>query len=153
MRRITVRGHMLLRAPLLAFTVISASCAATAFIVVEAQSPAVESGRVAQPIGIKTLGGVFTPILPLGCAVPCAVTNTFSTAEDSQREVLVQVYRGTDARVTGDQLLGIFAITGFRLMPRGQPSIAVTLVARGHDVVMLARDRSGVPLRIEKRST
>src|SRR5688572_4709920 len=64
-------------------------------LAVETPSSAVSGdGALRESIGIETLGGVFTPILIKGCELPCVVSQTFSTAEDDQDQILIHVLRG-----------------------------------------------------------
>jgi molecular chaperone DnaK (HSP70) len=84
---------------LVVVTVVSAQTTSTGqrslvVVEVEANSPVLWRAQLTEPIGIETLGGVFTSILAAGCALPCEVTNTFSTAEDKQTEIKI-VYRAT----------------------------------------------------------
>ena len=125
----------------------------TASIVVESRSPALRGGQVAEPVGLRTLGGVFTPILQAGCALPCEVTNTFSTAEDNQTEILIFLFRGSGSLVSENHSLGIFAIVDLPPLPRGEPQVSVTLKAASGDIVLAARESSGARLRIERRGT
>jgi molecular chaperone DnaK len=107
--------------------------------IVEARSPAVGAdGTVAEPVGIETLGGVFTPLLEVGCPVPCEKKEMFSTASDNQDQVTIALYRGRASVVRDATFLGRFQITGIPPMKRGEPQIEVTLAARGSDLVMEA---------------
>jgi molecular chaperone DnaK (HSP70) len=75
-------------------TVASAQTTSTtksALVVIEANSPALRRAQVAEPIGLETLGGAFTPILKAGCSLPCEATNTFSTAVDKQAEIKISL--------------------------------------------------------------
>src|SRR3989442_589078 len=71
--------------------------AASRGLEVEKSTPAVEQGKLVEDIGIETLGGVFTPLLPRGRGVPCEVTETFATAADNQDNVQVRLFRGVAA--------------------------------------------------------
>jgi len=125
--------------------------AQSALLVIEANSPVLLRAQVREPIGLETLGGVFTPILKAGCSLPCEVTNTFSTAEDRQTEIKISLFRGSGSLVSENYSLGSFAILGIPPLPRGKPLIAVTLRAVGADIILIARDSAGAQLRIERR--
>ena len=118
------------------------STAAPNKTLVETGSPAIQGGRILQEsIGVETLGSVFTPLLEAGTLVPCQVTESFSTAEDNQDEILVTLYRGKAGRVADAHLLGRYAITGIPPQPRGSPYIEVEFSATDRDILLSARDR------------
>ncbi len=93
-------------------------------------------------MGIETLGGVFTPLLAVGCAAPCSSSEIFSTAEDGQTQIQVLLYRGNAKLVSQAHFLGRFEITGFAEAPRGTPRVKVTFVASGRDISLHAIDAS-----------
>ncbi len=128
------------------------SPSSTASIVVEHDSPVVVGTQLAEPIGLETLGGVFTTLLEKGCRLPCEITETFSTAEDNQTEIKIFLFRGPAAMAVKNHPLGAFAIVGVPAMPRGRPLVHVTLRAADGRIVMRARDSTGAPIRIERRS-
>jgi len=127
------------------------SIAQSALVVVEANSPALRRAQLAEPIGLETLGGVFTPILKAGCSLPCEATNTFSTAADKQTEIKISLFRGSGNLAAQNYSLGSFAILGFPPLPRGKLIIEVTLQAAGADINLIAKDPAGAQLRIERR--
>ncbi len=109
--------------------------------VVETQSPAVGAdGKLAESIGIEALGGVFTPLISQGAAVPCSVSEIFSTATDNQSLIPVKLYRGTGRLVTMCHLLGQFQITGVPPAPRGTPQIEVTLAVQDRSILLSAQN-------------
>ena len=120
--------------------------------VVEAASPAVGAdGKLAQSIGIETLGGVFTPLLSQGTAVPCSVSEIFSTAADNQNQIMVKPYRGTAKLVADCDYLGQFQVVGIPPAARGMPQIEITFAVQDGNVLLSARDlASGTPMRIKK---
>jgi len=139
---------------LAAITVTSSQKTSTAqneLVVVEANSPILRQAQVTESIGLETLGGVFTPILKAGCSLPCEATNMFSTAADKQTEIKISLFRGSGPLVSENHSLGRFAILGIPPLPRGKPSIAVTLRATDADIILIARDSAGAQLRIERR--
>jgi molecular chaperone DnaK (HSP70) len=148
--RLTAMGMILLAV----VTVASAQTTSTtksALVVIEANSPALRRAQVAEPIGLETLGGAFTPILKAGCSLPCEATNTFSTAVDKQAEINISLFRGSGSLVSENYSLGSFAILGIPSLPRGSPIIAVTLRATDTDIVLIASDSGGAQLHIERR--
>jgi molecular chaperone DnaK len=115
----------------------------------EKHTRAVEHGRLVENIGIETLGGVFTPFLSRGQAVPCEVTETFGTAADNQDRIQVRLFRGTRKLVKESTLIGRFAIEGLPKKPRGIVSVAVTFsVTSEGDIIVGAHEQSGQPLRV-----
>ncbi len=132
------------RLPALAILFVAACVASAPQIeptIVEARSPAVgPDGTVAAPVGLETLGGVFTPLLETGCPIPCEKKEIFSTASDNQDQVMIALYRGRVSMVRDATFLGRFQITGIPPMKRGEPQIEVTVAARGSDLVMQATD-------------
>jgi molecular chaperone DnaK len=77
-------------------------------------------------LGIETLGGVATPIIPRNTTIPTSKGQTFSTAADSQPSVEVHVFQGERAMAADNKSLGRFILDGIPPAPRGLPQIEVT---------------------------
>jgi molecular chaperone DnaK (HSP70) len=123
-----------------------AGCARTesASLVVEAPSEAISpDGTLREPVGIGTLGGVLTPLLAKGCKLPCATSQTFSTAENGQGQILLHLYRGEAVLSKSAHSLGTFQISGIAPMARGEPSILVEFKADQGGITLTATDRQG----------
>src|SRR5216684_349705 len=77
-------------------------------------------------LGIETMGGVMTALIPRNTTIPTRKTETFSTAADSQTSVEVHVLQGERQLARDNRTLGKFHLTGIPQAPRGVPQIEVT---------------------------
>ena len=77
-------------------------------------------------LGIETLGGVLTPLIPRNTTIPTTKSQIFSTAADNQPAVDIMVYQGERPMAHDNKLLGHFQLTGIQPARRGQPRIEVT---------------------------
>ena len=77
-------------------------------------------------LGIETLGGVRTPLIPRNTTVPTKKSQIFSTAEENQPAVTVNVLQGEREMSADNKSLGRFELTGILPAPRGVPQIEVT---------------------------
>jgi molecular chaperone DnaK (HSP70) len=111
--------------------------------VIEEYSPAIADGSLMEDIGIETLGGVFTPILPKGTKLPCRVSNVFSTAHDNQEFLSISLYRGKKDLVKENLPLGEFEIRGIPPAPKGIPEIKITLGARDQEIFLEVAHKFG----------
>ena len=77
-------------------------------------------------LGIETLGGVATPLIPRNTTVPTRKSQVFSTASDSQTQVQINVVQGERPMATDNKQLGTFNLDGIPPAPRGVPQVEVT---------------------------
>jgi len=77
-------------------------------------------------LGIETLGGVATPLIPRNTTIPTAKSQIFSTAADNQPSVEIHVLQGERPMAADNRTLGRFMLDGILPAPRGVPQIEVT---------------------------
>ncbi len=77
-------------------------------------------------LGIETLGGVTTVLIPRNTTIPTKKSETFSTAEDNQTTVEIHVLQGERQMATDNRTIGKFQLTGIPPAPRGMPQVEVT---------------------------
>jgi molecular chaperone DnaK len=77
-------------------------------------------------LGIETMGGVFTPLIPKNTTIPTKKTEMCSTADDNQTAVTVHVLQGERKQASGNKSLGRFDLRDIAPAPKGQPQIEIT---------------------------
>ncbi|MSS84261.1 molecular chaperone DnaK [Actinomycetaceae bacterium WB03_NA08] len=93
-------------------------------------------------LGIETKGGVMTKLIERNKAIPTRATEVFSTAEDGQSSVLIQVFQGEREFTRDNKPLGTFELTGIAPAPRGVPQIEVSFDIDANGIVHVsAKDR------------
>jgi molecular chaperone DnaK len=93
-------------------------------------------------LGIETLGGVFTKLIPRNTTIPTKKSQVFSTAADGQTQVEIKVMQGEREMATDNKLLGQFTLVGIPPAPRGVPQIEVTFDIDANGIVHVsARDK------------
>lgn len=94
-------------------------------------------------LGIETMGGVMTPIIEKNTMIPTKKSQVFSTAEDNQPAVTIQVYQGERKIANQNKLLGRFDLTDIPPAPRGVPQIEVTFDINADGIMNISATDKG----------
>ena len=94
-------------------------------------------------LGIETLGGVMTPLVPRNTTIPVSKSQVFSTAENNQTAVDIQVLQGERPMARDNKSLGMFRLEGIAPAMRGVPQIEVTFDIDANGIVNVsAKDKA-----------
>jgi molecular chaperone DnaK len=94
-------------------------------------------------LGIETLGGVMTPIIPRNTTIPTSKSQIFSTAADNQTSVEIHVLQGERPMAADNKSLGRFILDGILPAPRGVPQIEVTFDIDANGIVHVSAKDKG----------
>ncbi len=94
-------------------------------------------------LGIETLNGVFTPMIPSNTTIPSRKTEIFSTATDSQTSVEIHILQGERPLARDNRSLGRFHLDGIPPAPRGIPQVEVTFDIDANGILaVMAKDKA-----------
>lgn len=80
------------------------------------------------PLGIETLGGATEVLIPKNAALPCVMSQRFTTSLDNQKRIKIHIFQGEADHVNDCKTLASFVLSGIPPMPAGVPDVQVSFI-------------------------
>lgn len=108
----------------------------------------IDGRALAASVGLKTLGGIFSPLLSQGAELPASIDTTFSTGSDNQTQIQLMFFTGNADYAAENVALSTVEVTGFSTLPRGGPQVVVNVLVDIEGNVYVSATEGGAALDV-----